>query len=337
MLEDRTDSTQTRTPTYLSPSALSCWETSTDEAFTRYIVPKDLRKARDPQTTPMSVGSAFDALVKSAISINRFGHEKTEETGYRIRDLVPKQCEEHTLPESLEIACVLFEQYVECGAYGNLIAFIDKSAVDCRMEFDVTKTVGGVPLLGKPDLHFHAMYDAHVITDWKVSGSVSKHGVSAQQGFQLSLDCRKSRTHGLPHGKYRPVMHPGGVFVNGWKMNESTDYWADQLTTYAWCLDEKVGDENFIARIEQLACRTTKDGELRAKCVVHQSTVDSDYQHELLARYQRVWSGVSTGHYFQDLSRAESDARANMITRQLKNPINPAGLSIGEIPKIDWN
>jgi hypothetical protein len=327
---------------------LSCWEKNPDEALYRYIVPKDVRPEKPPQTDPMSVGSAFDALVKAEISNDLFGAEQTEATGYRRRDLIVKQCEPHTLPKSLELACICFDQYVRCGAYGNLIAQIQQSAVDARMEFDVTKVVGGVPLLGKPDLHFHTNLHAHVITDWKVSGSCSDHGVSAQQGFQLSLDCQGSRTHGLPHGKYQPVMHAGGIFVNGLKMNDTTDYWADQLTTYAWCLDEPVGEENFIARIEQLACRTTKEktkkdgtvvpAELRVKSVVHQSTVDSDYQRELLERYQEVWSHVSTGHYFKDLSRPQSDARANMLTRALTHPSvgNAADMSVGTIPAFDF-
>jgi len=346
--QDRSDTSKPRTPAYLSPSALSCWEGQPDEALYRYIVPKDVRPAKPPQTDPMSVGSAFDALVKAEISNDLFGAERTEATGYRRRDLIAKQCEEHTLPKSLELACICFDQYVRCGAYGNLIAQIQQSSVDARMEFDVTKVVGGVPLLGKPDLHFHTNLHAHVITDWKVSGSCSVHGVSAQQGFQLSLDCQGSRTHGLPHSKYKPVMHAGGIFVNGLKMNDTTDYWADQLATYAWCLDEPVGEENFIARIEQLACRTTKEkelkngtvvpAELRVKSVVHQSTVDGDYQNELLERYQRVWHHVSTGHYFADLSRPQSDARANMLTRALTHPSagDAANMSVGTIPAFDF-
>jgi len=337
-LEDRSDDSKPRTPTYLSPSALACWESNPDEAFVRYVVPKNVRPPKPDQTSPMSVGSAFDALVKAEISNTFFGYDATVESGYSRRELIRKQCEEGTLPESLVIACDLFEQYKQCGAYGNLIAQIQQSSVAPRMEFDVTKTVGGVPLLGKPDLHFHSTLHCHVITDWKVSGSCSKHGVSPQQGYMIALDCQESRTHGQAHKKFQAQMHVGNIVVNGWKMNESTDYWADQLATYAWCLDEPVGDENFVARIEQLACRTTKDGELRAKCVVHQSTVDGDYQNALLERYQRVWSGVSTGHYFQDVTRSESDARADLILRGLQQPkMDVAKMTTGTIPSIDWN
>jgi len=325
-----------RTPKYLSPSALACWETNPDEAFTRYIVPKELRPARPPQTSPMSVGSAFDALVKAELSEQFFGREQTKATGYRRRDLIVKQCEQHTLPESLVVACDVFDQYLRCGAYGNLVNLISGSAVDCRMEFDVTKRVGGVPMLGKPDLHFHSPTGAHVITDWKVSGSVSKHGVSPQQGYMTALDCQESATHGKAHKKFVPS-EVGGIVVNGVPMNETTDYWADQLSTYAWCLGEQVGDEDFIARIEQMACRTTKQGELRVKSVVHQSFVDGNYQQDLLRRYQRCWHGVETGHYFQDCTRAQSDARADLIMRQLQQPVDPSKLTIGDVPTIDWS
>jgi len=109
-----------------------------------------------------------------------------------------------------------------------------------------------------------------------------------------------------------------------------------------------IGTQEFVARIEQLACRPTpkKDTTLRLKikCVVHQSTVAADYQHELIERYKRVWSGIASGHYFQDLSRAASDARANLICKRLENPgyvepspFVPTSVVGSPAPLIKWN
>jgi len=320
-----------RKPKYLSPSALACWERDPDEYYLRYISP--VRKPRDPQTDPMAVGSAFDALVKNKISVDLHGYEATKDTDYALSNLVVDQCEDHTLPEALEIACILFDQYIECGAYGNLIAEIRKSTCDVRMEFTVRETIGGVPLLGKPDLHFNTNLHREVITDWKVSGSVSKAGVSPQQGYMLALDCNNSRTHEKSHKKFDGTLHESGLIVNRWKMNESTDYWADQLATYAWALGHDIGDESWVARIEQIAVRPG----YKAKCVVHQSTVDSAYQHRLLARYQACWAAVESNHIWTALSKAESVARGDMLYARLVMPDDLSSLSAGGDFEVNWN
>lgn len=313
-----------RTPLKLSPSALARWESDVDAYFWQYIVPKEFRPNRAPQTGPMSVGSAFDAIVKNSLYKRHFGESACESDSYRMRDLIVQQCEEHTLPDSLVIACDVFEQYTECGALSNLNDLIQESPSPPRTEFEVNATIGGVPLMGKPDLHFYSHLGAHVIVDWKVSGAVSKCGVSPQQGYQIALDLSGTRTSGKSHKKYVPVQHPGGLEVSGWTMDQSTDYWADQLATYAWALGEPVGAQSFICRIEQLACRPApvkaSDKRLRVKSVVHQSTVDPDYQMALLERYQKCWHHVTSGHYFPELTRSQSDRRANVLIRTITHP-----------------
>lgn len=332
--------TDFRTPERLSPSSLAKWEGSPDEFFLQYIVPKDIRPEREPQTGPMSVGSAFDAIVKNRLYKLYFGEEACLRDSYRLRDLVVAQCQEHTLPESLVIASDVFDQYEACGALDDLIGLIDQSPVDPRMEFDVIAVIGGVPVLGKPDLIFRTVKGAHVITDWKVSGSVSAWGVSPQQGFQVSRDISGTRSSGKSHKNYVPAQ-VGGVEVSAVPMNETTDYWADQLTTYAWALGEPVGSQDYIVRIEQLACRpcpkTKSDDRLRVKCCTHQSTVAADYQHQLLDRYQRCWHHVTTGHYFPDLTRSESDSRANMLVRSLSQTDISSLYNDTSIPQINWN
>ena len=320
-----------RKPKYLSPSALACWERDPDAYYLRYICP--VRKPRDPQTDPMAVGSAFDALVKNRINVELHGYEATKATEYALCQLVADQCEGHTLPDALEIACILFEQYIECGAYRNLMDVVHLSTRDVRMEFTVTETIGGVPLLGKPDLHFNTPKNCEVICDWKVSGSVSTAGVSPQQGYARALDVHGSRTHGKAHKKFDPVDHVSGLVVNGWKMNESTDYWADQLATYAWALGHWVGCEDWVARIEQIAVRPG----YRAKCVVHQSTVDCDYQHRLLDRYQECWNAVESNHIWKSLSKEESVARGDMLYTRLMMPDDLSSLSAGGDFEVNWN
>ena len=328
-----------RKPEKLSYSALACWEENPDEFFHRYICPDDVKPDKPPQTDPMSVGSAFDALVKNALYRIFYGEDKTVEDGYRIRDLVAKQCQGHTLPESLVIACDCWDRYVTCGAFGNLVAQINKSSVAPRMEFDVIKTIGGVPLLGKPDLHYRTTLHAHVIADFKVSGSCSNWGVSPQQGYATALDVAGGETS---HRKYEPIMHPGGIWVNKLPMNETTDYWADQLSTYAWCLGEPVGSQDFVVRIEQLACRppgkTATDDRLKIKCCTHQSTVSADHQFGLLERYQKCWDAVQRNHIWADYSLEESQARGEVLTRALTDGghVVPAP-TLEDVSEIDFS
>ncbi len=332
-----------RTPEYLSPSSLATFERDPAEFFYKYIVPKDIRPERPPQTDPMAVGSAFDALVKSQLYQDFYGFFQAEVDGYTRRKLVESQCEPHTLPEALVIASDCFEQYVECGAYDALYDLMTSSAKlgqAPRMEFDVEKRVEGVPLLGKPDLHFHTPGGCHFICDWKVSGSVSKCGVSPQQGYQIVRSINGGRGEGKPHIKYVP-MYSCGVLVNAVPMNDTTDYWADQLATYAWCLGERVGSQEFICRIEQLACRpcpaTDETDRLRVKCAVHQSTVDHDYQVDLISRYQRCWYHVSRGHYFPELTKSDSDAQCELLLRELRSPtILPPDLSKNDVQPISF-
>lgn len=329
-----------RTPKYLSPSSLATFERDAEEYFYKYIVPKDIRPEKPPQTDPMAVGSAFDALVKADIYQDVFGRVQAEHDGYTRRNLIECQCEPHTLPDALVIASDCFEQYKDCGALHSLKNAINYSDAEPRMEFDVVRSVEGVPLLGKPDLHFYTPGGCHFICDWKVSGSVSKCGVSPQQGYQIVRSINGGAGEGQPHKKYVPS-YSCGVEVNEVPMNETTDYWADQLSTYAWCLGEPVGSQRFICRIEQLACRpcpaTDETGRLRVKCVTHQANVAHDYQVNLIERYRRCWYHVSRGHYFPDRTRAESDAHCELLLRELRNPtLLPPDLSNNDVQPISF-
>jgi hypothetical protein len=330
-----------RKPKYLSPSSLATWERDKDEYFYRYICPKEFRPERPPQTGPMSVGSAFDALVKNAIYEHYFGREKTLVDGYTRTQLIETQCEEHTLPESLVIAVDVFDQYTQCGALGDLLSLIERSPSIPKMEYDLTKVTAGVPMLGKPDLHFSTPRGSHIIVDFKVSGSCSKCGVSPQQGYQLIRSINGGRGDGQPHSKYVPADHIGGIEVSAIPMNETTDYWADQLATYAWSLGEAVGQDTFVVQIEQMACRPCPEsddsGRLRVRCATHRSTVDPVYQINLLERYQRCWEHVVRGHYFPELSRSESDARCEHLIRKAKSPVLlPPDLTGNDIPSLDF-
>lgn len=307
-----------RIPKFLSFSSLSVFEKDAEEFFYRYLC--DIRQEKPPQMDYMAVGSCFDAIVKSRISNDLFGYDRTIETGYGLRKLIVDQCQEQTLPECIEVAADLWEQYVDCGAYGNLLEDLEKSPVEPRMEFSITSEVDGVPILGKPDLVYQTSGGLRVIADWKVSGSVSKWGVSPQQGYKIALDGRGTNTNGKSHKKFVPFEIEPGVVISAVPMNETTDYWADQLAGYAWCLGEPVGGTDWIARIEQLAVRPG----LKSKSCVHIAQVSAESQLKLRDRFVACWEAVKNDHVFPELSVEHSRAKADMLARAMttvKEPI----------------
>ena len=60
-----------RRPRYLSPTAISLWSKSREDYYIQYMA--DNRPPRDPQTMPMSIGSAFDAFAKNFLHQALFG------------------------------------------------------------------------------------------------------------------------------------------------------------------------------------------------------------------------------------------------------------------------
>lgn len=80
-----------RIPTYLSPSQLSLWENNKEEYYLQHL--SEVRAPRVPQMNYMSIGSAFDAYVKSAMHEVLFG--KGTDSRFEFDTLFSEQVEEH--------------------------------------------------------------------------------------------------------------------------------------------------------------------------------------------------------------------------------------------------
>lgn len=313
-----------RTIKYLSPSAISKWEDSRDVFYIHYLSEK--KRTRDPQEVYMAVGSAFDAFVKNAIHVDVFGKSATEGSQFDFQPLFESQVEPQCREDAFRIGQHLFDEYTKSGAYGHLIADIVQSHYAPQMEFTINGEVDGVPLLGKPDLRYITKGGIHVIADFKVNGSTSGTGASPQQGYKVSRDTYESRTHGKPHKKYDPLDFKG-TEINGRYLNEFVPYWADQLAIYAWVLGEPVGGEDYLIRMEQIACRPVKSQDMvRAKCATHYSRIEKQYQLDLMEKIKGIWAQIQSGHIFDWLTRQESDDRCEMLDMQFKTPkgLHPA-------------
>jgi hypothetical protein len=267
----------------------------------------------------MAVGSGFDAFVKSAIHDAIFGQLENKGSMFDFETLFESQVEAHIRDETFKLSSHLFKNYVSSGAYGSLLSDIQASPFAPEMEFDVTGEVEGVPLLGKPDLRYITKEGVHVVADWKVNGSTSKIGASPLQGYKICRDYGSS-TNGKAHKKYKPMTFKD-VECNEAYLEEFVPYWADQLAIYSWLLGEAVGSEEFVIRMEQVACRPQKDHHFpRAKFATHMARISKAYQEKLMARIHAAWDTIESGYIFTHLSAEESQSKCNMLDGRAKVP-----------------
>lgn len=302
-----------RQPEYLSPTGIGKFLESPEEYYTRYLA--EHRPPRDPQTRPMSVGSAFDAYVKAHIHQTIFGNEGR----FAFEKLFEKQVEAHNRDWARAAGLNAFRQYEASGAMASLMLDLKGAATEPKMEFEVRGVVGGVVLLGKPDLYFAHKDGCRVIVDWKVNGYCAKRNVSPKPGFAMCRDGwdhakhKMSRGHGESHKKYRPMMF-NGIMINADMHLEDTDAgWARQQAIYAWLLGEEPGSD-FIASIEQLACNPTTSADAPLiRVASHRGTISSAFQMGFLGIAQDLWGRIKNKWIFTDLSHADSLKRQDLL------------------------
>lgn len=313
-----------RRPEYLSPSSISVFGKNREEFYLRYLA--DNRPMRAPQTRPMSVGSAFDAFIKSYLYKKYYGNEGPDGR-YNRDQIFESQVEEHNRDWARSAGEYVFKKYVRSGALADLLLELDASASPPRFEFELTgriETPSGiwVPLLGKPDIFFISKKGARVIYDWKVNGFVSQANQSPTKGFLLirdgwsALDKRKpSRGNGMQH-KDCVMVDFRGIRVNGiLKLEECNPDWARQLSIYAWLLGEPPGSENLVIGIDQIVGsepdpnHPVVPGYPWLRIAQHRSLVSQNYQLYLLNVIDEIWTAIESGHIFTDRSKEESDAK----------------------------
>lgn len=280
----------------LSYTQFSQWERSPEEWFASY----HLKVGKIPQTQPMSVGSAFDAFVKSSLYKDVFG---CTDPKFELATLFKAQVEAHNRDFAAKAGSYLFTCYKECGAYADLLLELQKSAVAPVFELRVDSTVsfGGseVGLTGHPDLRYQTKSGHWVIRDWKVNGYCSKTAVSPKKHYVIL------RPEGKTH-KDVTIRMVDGLALGDKPLDKD---WADQLTIYAWLVGVPVG-RDFIGGIEQVACAP----EAPPRFAQHQTIVGGDSTIRLWDRITRCANAIESGHYFIDLPREESDSKCEQLS-----------------------
>jgi hypothetical protein len=258
----------------------------------------------------MSVGSAFDAYVKSYIDKMLFGGRPE----FEFTTIFEAQVEPHNRDWALEAGKYAFEIYKSSGALADLMTELSLATYEPRLESTVRDTVRikdmDITLLGKPDLYF-IIIDSHLLLDWKVNGFCGKGATSPRPGYTM---CRGNwgRGNGAPH-KQAQLMVINGVNVNIAKwLEDVSDVWARQLYIYGRVLGEDYGTK-FIAGIEQLACKNTASEWPAIRVASFRSRISKEYQEKIEEQIAIVWTAITTKHIFIELSSEENEARCKEL------------------------
>lgn len=314
---------------YLSPTSLSLWEKNKEEFYLNYL--SDNRPPRMPQTRPMSVGSAFDAFAKSFLHENLFG--KGHDPKFELMAIFEAQVEPQNRDWAYEAGKYCFEVYKKSGALADFMLDLQKAVGQPRFELEVrgvidgqregiSKTVGNMVFLGKPDVFYLNSEGAHVTFDWKVSGYCSK--ASPMQGYVRIRESGKDK--GCHKNAF--VMNVKGVMINvAGYLNDWNKDWARQLSIYAWLCGEEVGSD-FIVAIDQLACNADQSP-VSIRVAQHRTRVKKEFQLEVFRLAQECWDIVHSDHIFRDLPIEESKTRCQMLDG-MKQALS------GDTPEDQW-
>lgn len=290
--------------------------------YLRYCADEQL--PRTAQTKPASVGSAFDALIKSRL-YRHYYHEVAVDHPYSARTLLAQQVEPQNRDWATAAAVHCLQQYEYSGAAADLLmTTLEPPEFEFKLKQVVTLDGVDVPIYGIPDMSF--IYGGYrVILDWKVMGFCAKSQTSPQPGYLICRDGwnlafrMPSRTHRQMHSAARRS-RLGDMTISSQPFELSNPEWATQLTTYSWLLGEPVGSTNFIAAVEQLCGNPANNGsdfpDLRIASFRGQ--ISSGFQETVIGQYSQCWVAYKSGHIFLTESRAASDDHCAFLDNLVK-------------------
>lgn len=319
-----------RRPVALSFSSESLYEKDPDEFFVRYLA--GTKAPRLPQENYMSIGSAGDARIKSWLYEQLFG--KNHDPKFSFETLFTDSVEAHNRDWALAESQYVFDCYKFSGALDDLLGLLKLSVEPPQFESSVTGFINGVPFTGKPDCRFMPQFPGfdpiRVILDWKVKGFCSKNGASPTKGYALCRDGydflqgaqnstkkfplgKPSDSHNTSHKLYLPYDYRGFSISEAF-METCSDEYADQVSCYGWLLGETPGDESVVVCIDEIVAKFMGEGNRPLLRIAnHRARVSREHQLKLVDQITRCWDAITTGHIFRDLSRADSDARCEML------------------------
>ena len=308
-----------RIPKYLSPSSLNRWESDQEEFYLQYLA--DKRPPRMPQTQPMSVGSSFDAYIKSFFHKELFGSVAAD-SRFEFNTIFEDQVEPHNRDWALVAGKHAFDSYKTSGALFDLLKQLKEAQGEPRFEFTIEMQIKQVNLLGKPDVFFIHKEGKPVILDFKVNGYCGNYSTSPKPGYLkirdgwLTAAWSSSKGANSMHKNAQPFMLEGMEINIGSFLEDVDKTWATQLATYGWLCGAEVGSE-FICALDQLVCKPSPVSTFpKIRVAEHRCLISKEFQLKVISRYSELWEIVHSNHIFRHLSFEESAARCEMLNLQ---------------------
>ena len=294
---------------YLSPTSLGLWEADREQFYMKYLAEGTERQ--ENQSPAASVGSAFDAYVKSSLYKDVIAGDDPK---YSFDYLFETQVETQNRDFAKTAGQHALSCYTYSGNYDGLRKDLMDSVYQPQFEFKLEGTIEGVPLIGKPDLRYIHAKGVDIVADWKVNGYCSAHATSPAKLYARVRDgqelLKPSKNDGNSHPGYVPLDFKG-LEIGTHYLEEVNKDWGTQLTIYSWLLGEPIGSEEFVVRIDQLVCKPGTPPTIR---VANQfARISADFQRTLLVRLQDCWRVINSGHIFQELTLEESIERCELL------------------------
>jgi hypothetical protein len=306
-----------RKPAYLSPTSIKKFYDDTEGYYIDYLA--EAHPPRMPQTEPMSIGSAFDAYVKSYLHQRLFGKS---DPAFELRTIFETQVEEHLWDWAWKAGAFAFEVYKKYGALADIALELESAIGTPRFEGTlqgvvtckdaVSGKIKDVVFLGKPDLFYINKVGVFVILDWKVNGFCSKWGASPRPGY---VDLLTEQGRKGCHKKAQVMMHEGLKINVAQRLEDIEKDWAAQTAIYSWLAGADIGEE-FLVCIDQLACKPCGMDYPNIRVAQHRTRVGQPFQTELFGKAARMWEIIQSDYIFRDLSKAESQLKCKDLDRK---------------------
>lgn len=308
-----------RTLAYLSPTSISKYLEDAENFYIEYLA--DSRPKRQPQTRPMSIGSAFDAYSKSYLFEKLIGKSDPDYPKFQFESLFIAQVEPHNRDWARKHGNYAFTEYVRTGALADLMVELSKSIDKPRFEMSIQGMVSldafGISFLGKPDVFYKTADALDIISDWKVNGYCSKSAVSPMKEYVKIIPSFDK------HKDAWPITYRGTtVNASGAKLHELDESWARQTVIYAWLCGCPVGSD-FVHAIDQVACNNRRnplpgEGYPELRFAQHRYRSDPEYQYKLFRQCKEIWTVIQGGQegYFRGLPPEDSKSRCMVLEQR---------------------
>jgi hypothetical protein len=132
----------------------------------------------------------------------------------------------------------------------------------------------------------------------------------------LPSERKASSGNRMPYKDCVPSLYKGLKINIIERMENLNEEWAAQLATYSWLLGEEIGSTDLIIGIDQIVATPNPGQRPWLRIANHRTMIGSEYQFQLLVRYEQLWHAITSGHIFEELSKEESDERCQALDEQ---------------------